>query len=149
MSWRWRRSGHPAEFRKPTRLPSVPQKARWCLPTRHPACQPWLSGCIWSCPHDWVIALDFGEARQVLVGVVRGGRGRNGVVRTKLALTHEDISQLIGTRRETITRTLSEFRKLRIVELKGSTLIIRNKTALVKLVAAWIRRKPQCHTLWR
>ncbi|HWY54935.1 MAG TPA: Crp/Fnr family transcriptional regulator [Terriglobales bacterium] len=64
------------------------------------------------------------------------GEVANGVVRTKLALTHEDISQLIGTRRETITRTLSEFRKLRIVELKGSTLIIRNKTALVKLVAA-------------
>ena len=64
------------------------------------------------------------------------GRVANGVVRTKLALTHEDIAQLIGTSRESITRTLSEFRKMEIVELKGSALIIRNKTALSRLVAA-------------
>jgi CRP/FNR family cyclic AMP-dependent transcriptional regulator len=64
------------------------------------------------------------------------GRVANGVLRTKLALTHEDIAQLIGTSRESITRTLSEFRKMEIVELKGSTLIIRNKTALGRLVAA-------------
>ena len=64
------------------------------------------------------------------------GRVANGVLRTKLALTHEDIAQLIGTTRESITRTLSEFRKMDIVELKGSTLIIRNKAALGRLVAA-------------
>lgn len=64
------------------------------------------------------------------------GRAANGVLRTKLALTHEDIAQLIGTSRESITRTLSEFRKMDIVELKGSTLIIRNKAALGRLVAA-------------
>jgi CRP/FNR family transcriptional regulator, cyclic AMP receptor protein len=59
----------------------------------------------------------------------------NGVVRVRLALTHEDIAQLTGTSRETITRTLSEFRKKDIVELKGSTLIIHNKPALERLVA--------------
>jgi CRP/FNR family transcriptional regulator, cyclic AMP receptor protein len=64
------------------------------------------------------------------------GQVANGVVRTKLALTHEEISQLVGTSRETITRTLSEFRKKDIVELKGSTLIIHNKPALERLVAA-------------
>jgi len=58
------------------------------------------------------------------------------VVRTKLALTHEEISQLIGTSRESISRTLSEFRRREIVELKGSTLIIHNKLALEQLVAA-------------
>ena len=35
-----------------------------------------------------------------------------------LALTHEEIAQLIGTSRETITRTLADFRKRNIVELK-------------------------------
>jgi CRP/FNR family transcriptional regulator len=64
------------------------------------------------------------------------GQVTNGVLRTKLALTHEDISQLIGTSRETITRTLAEFRKKHVVELKGSTLIIHNKPALEQLVAA-------------
>ena len=64
------------------------------------------------------------------------GAVTNGVVRTKFALTHEDISQLIGTTRESITRTLAKFRKKDIVELKGSTLIIHNKPALEQLVAA-------------
>jgi CRP-like cAMP-binding protein len=44
--------------------------------------------------------------------------------------------QVIGTSRETITRTLSEFRKKDIVELKGSTLITHNKPALQRPVAA-------------
>jgi CRP/FNR family transcriptional regulator, cyclic AMP receptor protein len=64
------------------------------------------------------------------------GQLANGVVRTKLALTHEDISQLIGTSRESITRTLAEFRKKEIAELKGSTLTIHDKSALERLVAA-------------
>jgi CRP/FNR family transcriptional regulator, cyclic AMP receptor protein len=64
------------------------------------------------------------------------GQVANGAVRTKLALTHEDISQLVGTSRESITRTLSEFRKREILELKGSTLIVHNKAALERLVAA-------------
>jgi CRP-like cAMP-binding protein len=42
----------------------------------------------------------------------------------------------MGTTRETIARTLSEFRKKDIVELKGCTLIIHNKPALEQLVAA-------------
>ncbi len=64
------------------------------------------------------------------------GQVANGVVRTKLALTHEDIAQLIGASRESITRTLTEFRKKDIVQLKGSTLTIHNKLALQRLVAA-------------
>ena len=60
----------------------------------------------------------------------------NGVVRVKLPLTHEEISQLVGTSRETVTRTLAEFRKSHVAELKGSTLIIRNKAALERLVAS-------------
>jgi CRP/FNR family transcriptional regulator, cyclic AMP receptor protein len=64
------------------------------------------------------------------------GKVTKGVIRASLALTHEDIAQLTGTSRETITRILSEFRKKDIVELKGSTLIIHNKPALERLVAA-------------
>jgi CRP/FNR family cyclic AMP-dependent transcriptional regulator len=64
------------------------------------------------------------------------GQIADGVVRTKLALTHEDIAQLVGASRETVTRTLAEFRKMQILELKGSTLTIHNKAALGRLVAA-------------
>jgi CRP/FNR family transcriptional regulator, cyclic AMP receptor protein len=58
----------------------------------------------------------------------------NGAVRAKLALTHQDIAELTGTCRETITRTLAKFRKKGIVELHGSTLIIHDKLALERLV---------------
>jgi len=52
----------------------------------------------------------------------------------KLSLTHEEIAQLIGTSHETVTRTLSRFKKQRVLELAGSTLVIRNKTALERFV---------------
>jgi CRP/FNR family cyclic AMP-dependent transcriptional regulator len=57
-----------------------------------------------------------------------------GALRMKLSLTHEEMAQLIGTSRETVTRTLSQFKKQRVLELAGSTLVIRNKAALQRLV---------------
>jgi CRP/FNR family transcriptional regulator len=57
-------------------------------------------------------------------------------VRIKVALTHEEIAQLIGTSRETVTRVLGEFREKSLAELRGSTLLIRNKSGLEKLVGA-------------
>lgn len=77
-----------------------------------------------------------GRVAKFLLASATDGRVTNGVVCANLALTHEDIAQLMGTSRETITRTLSEFRKKDIVELKGSTLIIHNKSALERLVPA-------------
>jgi CRP/FNR family cyclic AMP-dependent transcriptional regulator len=77
-----------------------------------------------------------GRLAKFLLASATDGQVTNGVVRTRLALTHEDIAQLTGTSRETITRILSEFRKKDILELKDSTLIIHNKPALERLVAA-------------
>jgi len=77
-----------------------------------------------------------GRIAKFLLASARDGQVTNGVVRANLALTHEDMAQLMGTSRETITRTLTDFRKKDIVELKGSTLIIHNKSALERLVAA-------------
>lgn len=57
----------------------------------------------------------------------------DGTVRAKLGLTHEEIAQLIGTTRESVTRALSEFKKQRTIELNGSTLVLRNKPALLSL----------------
>jgi CRP/FNR family transcriptional regulator, cyclic AMP receptor protein len=77
-----------------------------------------------------------GRVAKFLLASATDGQVTNGKVRARLTLTHEDIAQLMCTSRETITRTLSEFRKKDIVELKGSTLIIHNKPALEQLVAA-------------
>ena len=48
----------------------------------------------------------------------------------KLPLTHEEIAEFIGTTRETVTRTLSEFKNRNLVALQGSTLMISDRAAL-------------------
>jgi CRP/FNR family transcriptional regulator, cyclic AMP receptor protein len=53
--------------------------------------------------------------------------------RLKVALTHEEIAQMIGTSRETVTRLFGELKKRQIVHSKGSTLVIRNKAALAAI----------------
>lgn len=75
-----------------------------------------------------------GRVAKFLLDSASGSPLSNGAVRGKLALTHEEIAQLTGTCRETISRTLAKFRKTGIIELNGSTLIIHNKPALERLV---------------
>ena len=58
-----------------------------------------------------------------------GGVGKP-ELRLKLRLTHEEIAQMIGTSRETVTRLFAELKKRQIVQSKGSTLVIRNSGAL-------------------
>ena len=57
-----------------------------------------------------------------------------GQVRIKLTLTHEEIAQMIGSSRETVTRLLADFRKKQLVQVIGSTLLIKNKPALESIV---------------
>lgn len=60
----------------------------------------------------------------------------DGSIRLKISLTHEEIAQLIGTSRETVTRTLGELKKRGVLELTGSTLLILNRAELEALVRA-------------
>jgi CRP/FNR family transcriptional regulator len=60
--------------------------------------------------------------------------GNGNPLQVKLTLTHEEIAEMIGTTRETVSRLFSEFKKRQLVQLKGATLIIRNKAALEKMV---------------
>jgi CRP/FNR family transcriptional regulator, cyclic AMP receptor protein len=71
-----------------------------------------------------------GRIAKFLLTSATDGLVTNGVVRLRLALTHTGIAQLVGTSRETIARTLAEFRKKDIVELKASILTIHNRYAL-------------------
>ena len=74
-------------------------------------------------------------ARLLLEWASDGEETKEGI-RIKVALTHEEIAQLIGTSRETVTRVLGEFREKQFAQLRGSTLLIRNKAALEKLTGA-------------
>jgi CRP/FNR family transcriptional regulator len=54
----------------------------------------------------------------------------------KLALTHEEIGQMIGTSRETVSRLFAGFKKQRLIQQTGSTLVIPNRVALESLITA-------------
>lgn len=59
-----------------------------------------------------------------------------GEVRLTVTLTHEEIAQLIGTSRETVTRALADLKKKQLVQVNGSTVVLRNKAALEKLASS-------------
>ena len=53
-----------------------------------------------------------------------------------LTLTHEEIAQMIGASRETVTRLFSDFKKRQLLQVKGSTVIIKDKTGLESLLGS-------------
>ena len=55
-------------------------------------------------------------------------------LKLRVSLTHEEIAEMIGTSRETVSRLFSDFKKKQLLDVKGSTLTIRNKAALEKIV---------------
>jgi CRP/FNR family transcriptional regulator len=59
-----------------------------------------------------------------------------GEIRVKLTLTHEEIAQMIGTSRETVTRLFGDFKKRELLQVKGSTLIIKNKAGLARVLSS-------------
>jgi CRP/FNR family cyclic AMP-dependent transcriptional regulator len=56
-------------------------------------------------------------------------------VRLKVLLTHEEIAQMIGTTRETVTRLLSDLKRKKILEVKGSTVLVLQKNDLERMVS--------------
>ncbi len=63
----------------------------------------------------------------------QGKLSENGV-RVQLLMTHEDISQLIGTSRETVTRVLRHFRDRGLLSIHGSTLTVHHPTELESMI---------------
>jgi CRP/FNR family transcriptional regulator len=75
-------------------------------------------------------------AKLMLEWSARGGKDTDKGISVKLTLTHEEIAQIIGSSRETVTRLLGDFKEKQIIYVKGSTLIIRDKAALVAMVSS-------------
>ena len=64
-----------------------------------------------------------------------GGEETARGVRLKVLLTHEEIAQMIGTTRETVTRLLSDFKRKKIIDVKGSSVFILGRDALENMVS--------------
>jgi CRP/FNR family transcriptional regulator len=59
-----------------------------------------------------------------------------GEVRLTLTLTQNEIAQMIGVSRETVTRQFADFKKKRLLRVKGSTVIIKNKARLESVASS-------------
>lgn len=75
-----------------------------------------------------------GRLAKLLLDWSTGAEQTKSGIRVKLPLTHEQIAEFIGSSRETVTRTLSEFRSKQLVTLRGTTLMIANRAALESFV---------------
>jgi len=75
-------------------------------------------------------------AKLMLEWCARSGKEIDKGISLKLTLTHEEIAQIIGSSRETVTRLLGLFKQKQLIYVKGSTLIIRDKPALEAMVSS-------------
>jgi CRP/FNR family transcriptional regulator len=64
------------------------------------------------------------------------GQQTNSGTRIRMSLTHEEIAECIGVTRETVTRTLTEFKNKHLVTLQGSSWMIPSRAALASFVRA-------------
>jgi CRP/FNR family transcriptional regulator, cyclic AMP receptor protein len=58
----------------------------------------------------------------LLVCSSRNGQAKKEQPRLTLGLTHEEIAEMIGATRETVTRVFAKLKKRQIVQVKGATL---------------------------
>jgi CRP/FNR family transcriptional regulator len=62
------------------------------------------------------------------------GNGNGQGLRLKVRLTHEEIAEMIGTSRETVSRLFKEFKTREIIRLEGSTLVVVDRSKLEMVV---------------
>lgn len=74
-------------------------------------------------------------ARFLLESSLKGQETSRGI-RVRLTMTHEEIGQVIGTSRETVTRTFGALKNKHLVAVNGSVLLIPNRTALESFAGA-------------
>jgi CRP/FNR family transcriptional regulator len=75
------------------------------------------------------LLLDWGRA-----GANGSGNGKS-ELRFTMALTHEEIANMAGTSRETVTRLLNQFRRDQWITIKGTSLTIVKPEQLERLTA--------------
>jgi CRP/FNR family transcriptional regulator, cyclic AMP receptor protein len=81
--------------------------------------------------HDLVLARSSaGKLARLLLSCTPLSENGAREIRIRSGLTHEEMAQMIGSSRETVTRLLSDLKKKELIRLEGSTLVIRNRIAL-------------------
>jgi CRP/FNR family transcriptional regulator, cyclic AMP receptor protein len=80
--------------------------------------------------HELLLARSSTEklARLLLSWIPNESRNRE--LRITAEFTHEEMAQMIGSSRETVTRLLSDLRRKELIRLEGETLVIPDRVAL-------------------
>ena len=77
-----------------------------------------------------------GKLARLLLQWSAEGRETSEGTQIKVPLTHEQIAECVGSTRETVSRTLSEFKHQHLVILKGATIMIPSRAALEAICGA-------------
>ena len=82
------------------------------------------------------LGLSASSAAKLARMLLKWGHSESGDKESKftLSLTHEEIAQMIGSSRETVTRLFSDFRRRQLIGTKGSTVWLRNVPALREIL---------------
>ena len=131
-----------AETLRPCQVTFIPRDAFLRFIAKHPEAYPIIAGQLGSqyqiaCEQLRNLGLSASapeKLAKLLLDFSVTGQPTKGGTRIKLPLTHEEIAEFIGTTRETVTRTLSEFKSQHLVELHGATLVIEDREALEEFV---------------
>lgn len=131
-----------AETLRPTQVAFIPRGAFLRFLSKHPEAYSVIAGQLGAhyqiaCEQLRTLGLTASApeklAKLLLDFGLTGRQTREGTC-VNLPLTHEEIAEFIGTTRETVTRTLGEFRSHHLIELRGSNLLIADREALRELV---------------
>lgn len=76
-----------------------------------------------------------GRLARLLLDWGRSAANGKPEIRFTMALTHEEIANMAGTSRETVTRLLNRFRRDQLITIKGSSLTILKPEQLERLTA--------------
>lgn len=72
-------------------------------------------------------------ARLILEWAAEGEQTARGI-RVKVVVTHEEIAQMLGTTRETVTRLLGDFKRRHFIDVTGSNLYVTKRDALEQMI---------------
>jgi CRP/FNR family transcriptional regulator len=74
-----------------------------------------------------------GKLAAVLLDWGRAASCGKSEMRFTMALTHEELANLVGSSRETITRTLGRFKREKLIQIRGATVLILSPEKLERL----------------
>ena len=76
-----------------------------------------------------------GKLARLLVGWLDKNGEAEAPGQMKFVLTHDEIAEMIGTSRETVTRLLTQFKRKQFIRRNGSSLVVLNRAALESMTA--------------